>query len=170
MAQHRDPPAYQEYAASMMARTEYRLLSLEGRGLLYTLRNECWVNGQLPADPATLARVLGYPVEQVQRALPELRAFIVAIGGVLRCPELDDYRAHLDDLRERQAAGGRKGAEKTNAGRQSAPTGNPPGKPRGGRESLVKPSPVQHNTDKGLDDRADMGDWLNEYEAASRGR
>lgn len=59
MAQHRDPPAYQEYAASMMARTEYRVLSLEGRGLLYTLRNECWVNGQLPADPATLARVLG---------------------------------------------------------------------------------------------------------------
>ena len=55
MAQHRDPPAYQEYAASMMARTEYRVLSLEGRGLLYTLRNECWVNGQLPADPATLA-------------------------------------------------------------------------------------------------------------------
>jgi hypothetical protein len=154
----------------MMARTEYRVLSLEGRGLLYTLRNECWVNGQLPADPATLARVLGYPVEQVQRALSELRAFVVAVGGVLRCPELDDYRAHLDDRRERQAAGGRKGAEKTNEGRQSAPPATPPGKPRGGRGSLVKPSPAQHSQAQGIDGAADTGDWLNDYEAASRGR
>jgi hypothetical protein len=170
MAQHRDPPAYQEYAASMMARTEYRVLSLEGRGLLYTLRNECWVNGQLPADPATLARVLGYPVEQVQRALPELRPFVVVVGGVLRCPELDDYRAHLDDRRERQAAGGRKGAEKTNGGRQSAPPATPPGKPRGGRESLVQPSTAQHSQAKRIEEGSDVEGWLNDYEAASNGR
>jgi hypothetical protein len=170
MAQHREPPAYQEYAASMMARTEYRVLSLEGRGLLYTLRNECWVNGQLPADPATLARVLGYPIEQVERSLPELRQFFVTLGGVLRCPELDDYRAHLDDRRERQSAGGRKGAEKTNEGRQGASPSTSPGKPRDGRGSLVKPSPAQHSQAKGIEEGGDLDGWMSDYEAASRGR
>lgn len=154
----------------MMARTDYRVLSLEGRGLLYTLRNECWVNGQLPADPPTLARVLGYPVEQVQRALQELRGFVVTVGGVLRCPELDDYRAHLDDRRERQSAGGRKGAEKTNEGRQGPPPTTPPATPRGGRGSLVKPSPAQQSKVKSLEEGAVDGDWLNDYEAASNGR
>lgn len=170
MAQHREPPAYQEYAASMMARTDYRVLSLEGRGLLYTLRNECWVNGTLPADPATLARVLGYPLDQVARALPELRPFFVTLGGMLRCPDLDDYRQHLEDRRERQSAGGRKGAEKTNEGRQVSPPATLAGKPRGGRGSLVKPSPAQPSKVKGLEEGADVDEWLNDYEAASNGR
>lgn len=34
MAQNREAPAFQEYAASLMARTDYREMSLEGRGLL----------------------------------------------------------------------------------------------------------------------------------------
>ena len=80
MAQHRDAPAFQEYAASMMARRDYRLLSLEARGLLYTVRLECWVNFSLPSAPDQLAKVLGFEVQQVERALPELRPFIVIDG------------------------------------------------------------------------------------------
>ena len=48
MAQNREPPAFQEYAAAMMAKTDYRLMSLAGRGLLYTMRLECWVNLTCP--------------------------------------------------------------------------------------------------------------------------
>ena len=168
MAQNREPPAYQEYAASMMARTDYRVLSLEGRGLLYTLRNECWVNGKLPADSATLARVLGYPSDQVERALSELRPFFEAVDGCLRCPELDDYRAHLDDRRERQSAGGRNGAKKTNEGRQGALSGSPTSRPQGGRGSLVKPSSVQHSQSKGIDKGEELDDWVSDYESARR--
>ncbi len=169
MAQNREPPAYQEYAASMMARTDYRVLSLEARGLLYTLRNECWVNGQLPADPATLARVLGFPAEQVERALPEVRPFFASVGGVLRCPELDDYRAHLDDRRERQAAGGRNGAKKTNESRQGSMPSTQSSKPKARRESLVQPSSVKQNQAKGLDKGTELDDWMSDYETASRG-
>jgi len=41
MAPNRTAPAYQEYAASMMARFEYRTLTLAHRGLLYSMRLEC---------------------------------------------------------------------------------------------------------------------------------
>ena len=70
MAQSRDAPAYQEYPANFMARIQYRVMSLAERGLLLTLRHECWVNKQVPADPCTLARMLGYEVDEVAAALP----------------------------------------------------------------------------------------------------
>jgi len=41
MTPNRTAPAYQEYAASMMARLEYRTLTLPQRGLLYSMRLEC---------------------------------------------------------------------------------------------------------------------------------
>ena len=50
MAQNRTPPAYQEYAASVIANGDYRVLSLAERGLLYTLKLECWVNHRVPKD------------------------------------------------------------------------------------------------------------------------
>jgi uncharacterized protein YdaU (DUF1376 family) len=169
MAQHREAPAFQEYAASMMARTAYRVLSLEGRGLLYSMRLECWVNGSLPAHPATLARVLGFTAEQVARALPELAEFFVPDGGTLRCPELDNYRAHLEDRKARQSAGGRAGAAITNGARQHSAAAGAAGRPQVGRESLVKLSSVQSSKAKSLEGKASSDEWLTEYERASSG-
>lgn len=120
MTQLRDPPAYLEYAASMMARLDYREMNLQQRGLLYTMRNECWVNTLLPADPARLARILGLDPAEVAAALPPVMAFFESDGLSLRSPDLENYRNHLDDRRERLAAGGKRGAEQTNAKRKSA--------------------------------------------------
>jgi hypothetical protein len=184
MAQHRDPPAYQEYAAGMMARTDYRVMSLEGRGLFLTLRYECWVNRELPCDPPLLARVLGFPIQQVERALVELRPFFSFDAGVIRCPELDDYRAHLDERYQKQSEGGRAGAAKTNKVRNNPATTRPPGNPRLPRGSLVKQSSIQPNPDQSyqrepldvnlLNDRERQVDghneWLNDYERQSNGR
>ncbi|MBB5203937.1 uncharacterized protein YdaU (DUF1376 family) [Inhella inkyongensis] len=173
MAQHRDAPAFQEYAASMMARTGYRAMSLQGRGLLYTLRLECWVNGFMPAEPSLLARVLGYTHEEVAGVLAEVRPFFLEQDGQLRCPELDDYRAHLNDKRERQSKGGRAGAQATNSARsQRKQAGSSTGKPRVGRGSLVQVSPEQPSTEKvnsALSEDSSMEDWAREYERASRG-
>jgi hypothetical protein len=142
----------------MMARTEYRVLSLEARGLLHTLKNECWVNRRMPSRPELLARVLGYPQEQIERALSELRS-----------PELDDYRTHLEDRRQRQSEGGRTGAALTNGARQRTHPATSPGKSRVARKSLVKPSPVQESNGKALEGGAVKDDWVNAYERASRG-
>ncbi len=169
MAQHREAPAFQEYAASMMARTAHRVLSLEARGLLYTMRLECWVNGGLPSDPPTLARVLGFPTEQVERALPELGAFFSIEAGEFRCPELDDYRAHLDERKAKQSAGGRAGAAVTNAARGRSQPSRAAGKPRVRSGSLVKPSPVKPSKTQHLDGGDSPDAWVSDYERESRG-
>lgn len=153
----------------MMARTGYRAMSLGARGLLYTLRLECWVNGELPASPELLARVLGFPPDQIVGALSELRAFFTFDGGMIRCPELDDYRAHLEERREKQSKGGRAGAAKTNSVRSGSRTGNPTGKPRAPRESLVQNSQVQNSKDQ-RSNVSDLRDpWVGDYERASKG-
>lgn len=181
MTQNREAPAYQEYAAQMMARMEFRLMSLAGRGLLYTLRNECWVNGSMPADPDLLARAIGFPVDEVVSALREVKPFFREHDGQLRCVELDDYRAHLERHRRRQSEGGRKGAEMTNRARSGDPTsdsaGDTAGDPRASRQprrgstrgSLVQNSQVQNRPIQALEGRADQ-EWVNDYERASRGQ
>jgi hypothetical protein len=169
MAQHRDAPAFQEYAASMMARTSYRVMSLSARGLLYTMRLECWVNGALPSEPAVLARVLGFAVDEVTRALSEVMSEFVIIGGAIRCPELDDYRAHLEERRQRQVEGGKAGAAKTNGGRSRPRPGEPTGKPRASRESLVQNSPIQNSRNTAIKAADVDPEWIGDYERASRG-
>ena len=169
MAQNRDAPAYQEYAASMMARIEYRLMSMEARGVLWSMRQECWVNGRLPSAPDQLARVLGCSVDLVERALPQLTAFLVHNDSHYRCPDLDDYRTHINDRRAKQSQGGKAGAAKTNDVRRGAATGKPPGKPRATRESLVQNSQDQHS--KAQQSKvANLHDtWVSDYERASNG-
>lgn len=110
--QTRDAPAYQEYAASMMAKFEYRTLTLAERGLLYTMRLECWVNDRLPADPARLANLLGFDAEAIARALPPLHTFFVEQDGFFSSPELDNYKLLLADRKKRMSKGGQNSAEK----------------------------------------------------------
>ncbi len=57
MSQNRKAPAYQEYAATIMAQLSFRTMSLQDRGLLYTMRLECWVNMRLPNNHNDLAKV-----------------------------------------------------------------------------------------------------------------
>lgn len=69
MSQNRPPPAYQEYAASMIADQRFRAMSLAERGLLYTMRIECWVNHSLPKTPEKLAKVLGLEIAELEKCL-----------------------------------------------------------------------------------------------------
>ena len=110
MTQNRQPPAYQEYAASMLANNNFRMMSLEARGLWYTLRLEHWVENPLPADPVKLARILRLDTDVVTGALHELSDLIVFKEEMINIPELDDYRQHLSDIRKKQSTGGKEGA------------------------------------------------------------
>ena len=113
--QNREPPAFQEYAAAMLSRREYRAMTLAERGLLYSLRLECWVNRTAPADPCILAKVLGYSADKVRTALPAVLAFFTVAGDELFSPELDDYRAYRARIRRDQV----KSAEDTNKKRKN---------------------------------------------------
>jgi len=111
----------------MLANVNFRQMPLAARGLLYTLRLECWENHRLPADPSELASVLRFEESEIIAAMQWLDAFIRTTDGWLTSPELDDYRQHLADRRKAQSSGGKKGAAKTNAGKSRVP-----------RESIVK--------------------------------
>jgi hypothetical protein len=171
MAQHREAPAFQEYAASMMARTPYRVMSLAGRGLLYSLRLECWVNRAVPSNPRTLARMLGYDVTAIEEALPEVAPFFAADGDSLTCPELEDYRRHLEGIREKQSQGGKQTAAKHSEKRKQADA------PAGDlqvtcsslvKSSSVKSSPVKQSPDVLMVDEV-TDSWVDEYDQASNG-
>ena len=159
MSQNRDAPAFQEYAAGMMARVEYRTMSLAGRGLLYSMRLECWVNRRVPNKPETLARMLGFDQKEIETALHEVMPFFSIDNGQIVCPELDDYRAHLDAVRAKKSAGGKLGAARTNGKRKAMPNkagktvaGIPSGISRDSRDSLVQHSQVQTSQKQSLEE------------------
>ena len=135
MAQNRPAPCYQEYSASMLANFQFRQMPLAARGLLYTLRLECWENHRLPADSKKLAGVLRFDETEIVAAMQWLDAFFHVDDGWLTSPDLEDYRKHLADQRRAQSNGGKKGAAKTNAGKSQV-----------ARESVVKLNTVQPST------------------------
>jgi len=102
--QNRQPPAYQEYASDMIARLDYRTLTLPQRGLLYSMRLECWVNQYLPETPNVLARILGFDVAEVAAELPYVMPFFKVENGRIFSPELEGYRAQLEARKEAQSA------------------------------------------------------------------
>ena len=132
MAQNRPAPCYQEYAASMLANVNFRQMPLAARGLLYTLRLECWENHQLPADSKKLSSVLRFDEAEIIAAMQWLDPFFQTNDGWITSPDLEDYRTHLAGQRKAQSVGGKKGAAKTNAGKSRVP-----------RESVVKSSTDQ---------------------------
>lgn len=174
-SQGRDAPAYQEFAASMMARMSFRQMSLAERGLLYTLRNECWVNRRLPSDPSKLARVLGYTEDEVRASLPSVMEFFEVQGEELVCPELEKYRHYQDTRRLRMSEGGKKSAEQrnrakrhTDEGPTSVSTLQPPSNlPATGSQAL-RQDKISQDKSKPVSREADIQDpWVQEYEHAS---
>ena len=59
--------------------------------------------------------MLGYTKEEIDAALSAVRPFFAFDGHSIACPELLDYRHHLDAIRDKQRAGGKKGAEEKRA-------------------------------------------------------
>ena len=176
MAQNRKPPAYQEYPATMLASRNFKLMSIAERGLLYTIRLECWENKEVPASVNQLAKYIGYDVSEVQVALTDLvKTFLHEKDGLLTCPELDNYRQHLEDRKSKQSAGGKNGATITNRNRKDAAkqgrvylahkTGNPQVPRRGNDESLVQISTVKSSQEQSLSNGYIDDEWIHDYES-----
>jgi len=110
----RDLPAYLEYASDSLANRNYRLMSLTERGLLDTMRKECWVNLCVPADRTDLAKILLITESELHMGLTTrvLCSFVLHEGSFY-CPELDKYREMVLSRRELQSKGGSKGGLKT---------------------------------------------------------
>jgi len=168
MAQNRKPPAYLEYAATILSNRTFRQMSLESRGLVWTMRLECWENRSVPSNDYQLARTLGYQHSEVKAAMSaEVKSFFEEKDGLFLSLELENYRNHLDELRAAQREGGKKGAAKTNAAKSS---GQSQVARQGTCESLVKSKPKKQNLNAMEDEDIPYcnshNQWVEDYEQA----
>lgn len=166
MAQNRKPPSFQEYAATILSSKAFRVMNLSQRGLLFTMRLECWVNQAIPSLPNELARYLGLNSKEVSDALSsDVVSYFNDSEGSYNCPELEDYRQHLKELRDKQRAGGKKAAAITNSKWKEKESSNP----QVTCESLVQLSPVKLSSTQSLERSNIHDDFIEEYESASNG-
>ena len=172
--QNRKPPAYQEYAATILAQLPFRAMNLQDRGLLFTMRLECWVNTRLPSNHAELAKVLGLPVDEIAGSLSNVMPFFDLQDGFIICPELEDYRIHLADQKKKQSQGGKRGSRITNNNRlaktkdiTSTPSSTSQLPRQGANESLVKTSTNKLSQTQFIKKEVVFIDdaWIEEYES-----
>ena len=110
----RPAPAFQEYASDMLANSRYRTMSLSERGLLDTMRRECWVNESIPKELQELAAYLGKSHEEISANLSiRVLSFFRERHDQLICPELDAYRAGLAEQKQKMSEGGQRGGKNT---------------------------------------------------------
>ena len=177
MSQNRDAPAYQEYAATILAQLPFRTMSLQDRGLLYTMKLECWVNVRLPNNHSDLAKVLGLSVAEVAGSLAAVMPFFEVVDGFIISPELENYRAHLADRKSKQSHGGKRGSAITNGKRNrpakavddgvsSTPSSTSRLPRRGRGESSVQSSTEKPSQNQPSERRVVTDPFVAEYEAA----
>lgn len=117
----RPAPAYQEYAADMLANREFRLMTLAERGMLWTMRMECWVNESVPSSTDSLRKIFNLTQSEVEIALSNnVLRFFNSKGENLFCQELDAYRQDLIARKTAQSEGGRNGGKATQAKTRTA--------------------------------------------------
>lgn len=176
MSQNRDAPAYQEYAATILARLPFRTMTLQDRGLFYTMKLECWVNLRLPHNHNDLAKVLGLPVAEVASSLAAVMPFFEVADGFIISPELENYRAHLADRKIKQSRGGKLGSAITNGkrnrsakavddGDSSTPSSTSRLTRRGGGESLVQSNTEKPSQNQPLEREVIADPFVADYEA-----
>ena len=166
MAQNRKPPSFQEYAATILSSKSFRVMTLSQRGLLFTMRLECWVNHSTPSLSNELAKYLGFSHQEISEALSsEVISYFNESESSYICPELEDYRQHLKEIRDKQKAGGKKAAAITNNRWKGIESDNP----QVTCESLVQLSPVKLSSNQSLENGNIHDDFVKDYESASNG-
>ena len=166
MAQNRKPPAFQEYAATILSSKAFRVMNLSQRGLLFTMRLECWANQSIPSLSNELAKYLGFSHSEVSDALSaEVISYFNDSGNSYVCPELEDYRQHLNDQKEKQRAGGKKGAAITNKKWKEIESAIP----QVTCDSLVQFNSVQLSSEQSLESEKINNEFVREYDRASNG-
>lgn len=110
----RPAPAFQEYAADLLAKREFRMMTFTERGLLMTMRLECWVNKCVPSERSELAILFGQSEQVIKTHLtPNVLRFFMPDGTNLICQELEAYRQNQEARQAALSEGGRNGGKAT---------------------------------------------------------
>ena len=166
----KDVPYFQLYAANFLANREFRLMSLDERGLLISIYVECWVNNNVPVNQAELAKCLGFSELDVSKALTNrIKSFLVEKEGNYISPELEGYREKFIEGRRKQSEGGKAGARKKKEkllGWVGEAEGVPEGQPKG---SLIQVNSSSINSNQLLNKEfasEEIQSWIDDYDGA----
>ena len=172
MSQNRDDlPYFPYYASNIIADKRYRLMSMQERGLWISIYTECWPNGAVPADPESLAKYLGLPIEQVNAGLTErVLSFFKEVKGELISQQLEEYFHKQTKRRTRLSEGGKKGAKRRwdkDSNGIATPLATPLATPMASLNT-IKSNSVKSNSvfkEKDSDDS-----WIADYDKADKVR
>lgn len=170
----KDVPYFQLYAANFLSNRQFKLMSLDERGILISIYMDCWVNLSVPIEPVELAKCLGFSEQEASRALTtRVKSFLLEKEGSYISPELEGYREKFMEGRRKQSEGGKQGARRKKEkamGKieevEGIPEGQLKGQPKG---SLIQ---IKSNSLKSnqLIDKEVMSEenmkWLEDYKNA----
>ena len=91
-------------ARSLLSDADMVLFTLSELGCYIRLKSHYWLNGNLPSDSMSLARLAGCSVGQLQDVWPKVsQHFLSTDNGTLACPELDKARKKANKTSERMS-------------------------------------------------------------------
>jgi hypothetical protein len=174
--QKRDAPAYQEYASDWLANRKWRLMSLGERGLLDTMRKECWVNRSVPSSVEEIAKIFNLQEAEVSECLTSIvLSFFTLKGANLICPELEAYREKLNERHNKLRQGGSNGGKATQKKRFEVLTTlearleagvKPLSKEEVRKEELKKEEVYQRGSSLTTQNSQEYQEWLDDWEKA----
>jgi len=166
----RPAPAFQEYASDLLAKREFRMMNLAERGLLMTMRLECWVNKSLPIKKSELSMMFGFSEQEIDSQLtPNVLSFFKHEGSNLICTELEAYRQNQEATKVALSEGGRNGGKATQEKNRKAKASL-----EGRSEAKLKPlsRDEQNRTEEIREELTNKGsltehnEWINDFENA----
>lgn len=171
MSQNRDNlPWFPMFASNMISDRRYRLMAPLEIAMWITILMECWSNGSVPADPAALAKYLGWSTEDVKAGLSErVLSFFKEAEGELISPPLEEHWQRHVARKAKQVEGGKEGAKRRynkDLSNGSQPIGQPKSTPIGSLNS-IKSNSIKSNQIQSLEKEVTNDPWLAEYDSES---
>lgn len=103
-------PYYKMYPADADSDERYRLMTMEERGLYWTLLNLAWVNDGLPFETVQLAQLVGLPETDLRRLWRVVGECFFLDGKRMRNKRQEDERAKAIRTAEKRSEAGKAGA------------------------------------------------------------
>jgi uncharacterized protein YdaU (DUF1376 family) len=109
MSNLRALPYYKWFWQDWRANRKAQRMSYIERGLYRELLDECWVEGGIPNDIASLAEICGCPKEVMASAWQVLESCFVLLDGVYVNEKMESMRTEKDAERLAKSESGKKG-------------------------------------------------------------
>src|SRR4051812_202294 len=99
-------PAFQDYAADMLADSRFAMMSAAAVGVFYRLKLQAWLDGSVPADVKAVARLVREDAAVVSAIWPEVLPMFEELDGRLIYPPHEEQRAKHAAWRDKSRQGG----------------------------------------------------------------